>query len=272
MALSVLCFMYYYIYDTYLSETKYEKIIDRVKTRLLDLEIQGRHEKLTLLKSVDELVVDEAKRGTTTIIVVGNDKTFLKIVDAAAKNNITLGYIPIGDGNGNGLAECLGLPPEDKAAEVIAARKIVSFDLGRVANQYFFSDLTISKNLDRLSIEKDNYKIVPQADCVEIGVSNFYFPVAGESFDRRMKKFSAQDQRLELVIKIKSDKKHWFSRRPIGKHVDSIIQGTEFRIKSFEYLPITLDGYKILKTPVVVDVAPVKLKVIVGKSRLGNII
>ena len=262
-------FMYYYIYDTYLSEAKYEKIIDRVKTRLLDLEIQGRHEKLTLLKSVDELVVDEAKRGTNTIIVVGNDKTFLKIVDAAAKNNITLGYIPIGEGNS--LADCLGLPPEDKAAEVIAARKIVSFDLGRASNQYFFSNLTISKNLDRLSVEKDNYKIVPQSDCVEIGVSNFYFPVEGASFDRKMKKFSAQDQKLELVIKTQSGKKHWFSRRTNGKRVDSVIQGTEFRIKSFEYLPITLDGYKILKTPVAVDVAPVMLKVIVGKSRLGNI-
>ena len=262
-------FMYYYIYDTYLSEAKYEKIIDRVKTRLLDLEIQGRHEKLTLLKSVDELVVDEAKRGTNTIIVVGNDKTFLKIVDAAAKNNITLGYIPIGEGNS--LADCLGLPPEDKAAEVIAARKIVSFDLGRASNQYFFSNLTISKNLDRLSVEKDNYKIVPQSDCVEIGVSNFYFPVEGASFDRKMKKFSAQDQKLELVIKTQSGKKHWFSRRTNGKRVDSVIQGTEFRIKSFEYLPITLDGYKIIKTPAVVDVAPVKLKVIVGKSRLGNI-
>lgn len=261
--------MYYYIYDTYLSEAKYEKIIDRVKTRLLDLEIQGRHEKLTLLKSIDELVNDEAKRGTNTIIVVGNDKTFLKIVDATAKNNITLGYIPIGAGNS--LAVCLGLPPEDKAAEVIAARKIVSFDLGRVANQYFFSDLKISKNLDRLSVEKDNYKIVPGGDCAEIGVSNFYWPAEIGEFDRKMKKFSAQDQKLELVIKTRSGKKHWFSRRSNGQKVDSIIQGTEFRIKSFEYLPITLDGYKILKTPAVVDVAPVKLKVIVGKSRLGNI-
>ena len=42
--------MYYYVYDTYLSDKKYEKILDKVKTRLLDLEIQGKHERLTLLK------------------------------------------------------------------------------------------------------------------------------------------------------------------------------------------------------------------------------
>ena len=99
--------MYFYIYDTYLADRKYEKVLDRIKTRLLDLDIQGKHEKLTLLKNIDELVEDEVRRGANTIIVVGNDKTFLKVVDAAVKNKVLLGLIPVGEGNDKiGRASC----------------------------------------------------------------------------------------------------------------------------------------------------------------------
>jgi diacylglycerol kinase family enzyme len=261
--------MYYYVYDTFLNDKKYEKVIDRIKTRLLDLEIQGKHEKLTLLKSLDELINDEAKRGINTVVVLGNDKTFLKVVDVIAKNDLTLGLIPVGPGNS--LAESLGLPMEDEACEIIAARKVVNFDLGKVANQYFFSNLSIDKNLDRLNIEKDNYKVVPQKHCAVIEVSNFYYPETKENFSKKMKKYSAQDGKLELVIKMNNASKGWLRKKSAGHTIDTIIQSDEFKIKSFEYLPVKLDGYRIIKTPIEVGVEKDKFKVIVGKTRLKNI-
>lgn len=262
--------MYYYLYDTFLADKKYEKAIDRIKTRLLDLDIQGKHERLTLLKSIDELVSDETKKGFTTIVVVGNDKTFLKLIDAAAKNGLTLGIIPIGEENN--LAACLGMPAEEDACDVIAARKIAQFDLGKVNNSYFFSSLKINKNLDRLTIEKDNYKVVPRPECAEVDVYNFYFPSGSENFERPFKKFSAQDQRLELVIRAKKKERRWlFLKRETAAKIDSIIQGEMFAIKSFEYLPILLDDFKIIKTPVTVKIEPLRLNVIVGKNRLKTI-
>lgn len=262
--------MYYYIYDTFLSDKKYEKTIDKIKTRLLDLEIQGKHERLTLLKSIDELINDEAKRGANTVVLLGNDKTFLKVVDAVAKNNITLGMIPIGENNN--LAECLGVPMEDAACDVLAARKTVRFDLGRVGGQYFFSNVKITKSLDRVSILKDNYKIVPQQACVEADIYNFYFPRGEEKFERKMKNCSAQDQKLELVIKTKPKRAGWFRKKSeAGANIDSIIQSGRFEVKSFEYLPVLLDDYKVMKTPITVEVEPKKLNVIVGKNRLKNI-
>ncbi|NQT49676.1 hypothetical protein HQ571_03205 [Candidatus Kuenenbacteria bacterium] len=261
--------MYYYIYDTFLSDKKYEKTIDRIKTRLLDLEIQGKHEKLTLLKSVDELINDEVKRGVNTIIMLGNDKTFLKVIDVIANNNVTLGLIPVGPDNN--LAKCLGLPMEDAACEVIAARKIVKFDLGKTNNQYFFSSLKINKNLDRLSIEKDKYKITLNPECQEIDVYNYYYPVGKQSFEKRMKKSSAQDQKIELVIWSKQKKRKLFSKNQGELKIDTLIQGSLFDIKSFEYLPVVLDDYKVIKTPVKIEVEPEKLNVIVGKNRLKTI-
>lgn len=263
--------MYYYLHDAFLSDKKFEKHIDKIKTRLLDLEINGKHEKLTLLKSIDELINDEVKRGTTTVVVIGNDKTFLKVVDVAARNNITLGLIPVGPENN--LAQCLGIPATEEACDVLAARKVVKFDLGSANGQYFFTSLKINKNLDRLSVQKDTYKIVPQPECAEIAVYNFYFPYAEEQFNRKMKISSAQDEKLELAIKVKGKKKGWlsFKKNPEDMKIDSIIQGNKFDVKSFEYLPVKLDEYKVLKTPLVVTVGDRKLSVIVGKNRLKNI-
>lgn len=260
--------MHYYLYDTFLADKKYEKVIDRIKTRLLDLEIQGKHERLSLLKSIDELIVDEVKRGATSIIVVGNDKMFLKVVDAAAKNNVSLGLIPVGENNF--LAECLGLPLDEAACDVIAARKIVNFDLGKIKNQYFFSNVKIIKNLDRLNIQKDNFKIVPRADCESVEVVNFYLPSENDDYERKMRKSSAQDERLELVIKRKGRKRRWFGRSD-KPQIDSLIQGSEFEIKSFEYLPALMDDFRVIKTPIKVEIEPAKLKVIVGKNRLKTI-
>ena len=262
--------MYYYLHDTFLSDKKYEKVLDRIKTALLDLDIQGRHERLNLLKSVEELVTDEIKRGAHTIIVLGNDKTFLKVMEVVARNKVTLGIIPIGPDNA--LAESLGVPKDElQACETIAARKIVNFDLGRANEQYFFSHLKIIKNLNRLTVHKDKYKITPKQNCSEIDIYNYYYPPKVEDEDPAMRTSGAQDRRLELVIRSLPQKKSWFAKKGERAVIDTVIKGENFKIKSFEYLPVLLDDFKVIKTPVSVDLATEKLKVIVGKLRRENI-
>ncbi|KKR08560.1 MAG: Transcription regulator [Parcubacteria group bacterium GW2011_GWC2_39_14] len=261
--------MYYYVYDTFLSDKKYEKVLDKIKVALLDLDIQGKHERLTLLKSIDELIKDEVKRGINTLIVLGNDKTLLRVIDTVGRHNITLGMIPIGPDNK--IAECLGIPPEEAACEIIAARKIIQLDLGKANDQYFFSSLKVEKNINRVSIHKDNYRIVPQPNCVEFDIYNFYYPAVAENYEKEMKKFSPQDEKLELVIRKQGKRQGWFKKKDVLKPIDSIIQSKVFKIKSFEYLPVVLDGYKVIKTPVIVELAPCKLKMIVGKDRLKHI-
>lgn len=261
--------MYYYIYDTFLSDPRYEKVIDRIKTRLLDLDIQGKHEKLTLLKSIDELIQDEVKRGVSTVIVVGNDQTFFKVIDIVAKNDLTLGLIPIGPNNN--LAKSFGIKVEEEACEVLSARKVVKMDLGRFDNQYFFSSLKITKNLPRLSIQKDNFKVIPKPECIEVDIYNFYYEVNEKDLDQELINYSAQDREMELVIKKKRKNRQWFKKSERKYFIDTIIQGNKFKIESFEYLPVTVDGFKIVKTPLEVEIVPNKLKLIVGRDRLSNI-
>ncbi len=261
--------MYYYLYDSFLNDRKYEKVLDKIKTGLLDLDIQGKHERLSLLKNIEALVNDEAKRGTKTVIVVGNDKTFLKAVDVATKNGLTLGIIPIGPDNQ--IAENLGIPQEEKACDVIAARIISEFDLGQVGEHYFFTNLKIHKNIDRLTINHQGYRVMTRPGCSQVAVYNSNF--AESNVDELMNKVSAQDGRLDLVFKsdiIPEGWKKYFTKNR-DSMVDSVIQGVNFEIKSFEYLPIMIDEYKVVKTPVAVKLANKKLKVIVGKSKNINI-
>jgi diacylglycerol kinase family enzyme len=261
--------MHYYLYDTFLSDKKYEKVIDKIKTRLLDLEIQGKHEKLTLLKSLDELVDDAVTRGATSIIVLGNDKIFQKVVNKAAHSGVPIGIIPIGPNNH--IAASFGIANEEQACDILAARKIVNFDLGKIQDFYFFTNVKFDKNLSRLTIKKDSYQISSGPNVSEVLVYNFYVPKKNPEFDKKMKKYSAQDNRIEIVFNKSQNKKGWFSGKKKNQKIDTIIQSTKFDIKSFEYLPAVIDDYKVLKTPMTVELAKDKLKVIVGKNRLKNI-
>jgi hypothetical protein len=216
--------MYYYLYDTFLSDKKYERVLDRIKTRLLDLDIQGKHERLSLLKNSDDLIRTEVKRGMKTIIMVGNDQTLLKVVDTVAKHDVTLGIIPIGPDNH--IAETLGIPMEEKSCDVLAARKVAKFDLGQANDVYFLTALTVRKNIDRLAVSHQGYKVIPKHQCKEVGIYNFNIAGKGQR-DRKMDKVHPKDNLLDLVIKSEHEdsgvRKLW--RKVTGEQVDSIIRG-----------------------------------------------
>ncbi|PIR94651.1 hypothetical protein COT97_00115 [Candidatus Falkowbacteria bacterium CG10_big_fil_rev_8_21_14_0_10_39_11] len=258
--------MYYYLYDSFLNDKKYEKVLDRIKTRLLDFEIQGRHERLTLLKTIDALIEDQVKRGVKAVVVVGNDNTFLKAVNVAARLGVTLSIIPIGENNQ--IAKTLGIPDAEKSCEILSARKLAQFDLGQVGDFYFFSSLKMSKNLDRISISHEGYRVIPKAKCHEVAIVNFHIPRPGLE-GKLLKKVQPQDGKLDLLIQSAEEYKgfkKYFSKIK-NTQVDTIIQGVNFEIKSFEYLPLMIDEYKVIKTPVAVKIADKKLLIIVGKNK-----
>lgn len=259
--------MYFYLYDTFLNDAKYDKVLDQIKARLLDLDIKGKHERLTLLKNFDSLITDEVKRGATTVVVVGNDRTFLKAIDPVAKNNVTLGIIPIGENNQ--IAEMLGIPSGEKACDILAARKIASFDLGQVNNVYFFSNLKIKKNIDRIAISHMGYRIMPKSRCSEVSIYNCLIKNPIEQLDPDLNKIDPQDKLLDLVIQSQESSNGFFkifSKKKSFK-VDSIIQGVNFEVKSFEYLPLMVDDYRVVKTPVLVKLAKQQIKIIIGKTK-----
>src|SRR3989344_7026326 len=129
--------MYLYLYDSFLNNKKFSNTLARIETRLTDLGIGGKICRISPLRNIKELILDEIRNGVKTVVVVGDDKTLNQIVNGVAKYDITVGLIPIGPDNR--IAQTLGIPEGQKACDVLAARIIEKIDLGKINETYFLS-------------------------------------------------------------------------------------------------------------------------------------
>jgi diacylglycerol kinase family enzyme len=252
--------MYLYLYDSFLNDKKYNRLLAKIETRLTDLGIGGKIFRLSPLRNIDELLTDEVKNGVKTIIIVGNDKTFGQIIDSAAKLDVPLGLIPIG--SENKIAQLLGIPREEEACNTVAARIVKRIDLGMANNTYFLSSLVISG--EKLTIEcESKYKVTPKIKN-QVSICNLKPLFA---LDIGPKYFNPQDGFLEILIQPITTGFFQFFRKA-NNLKNSIIPFKKISIHSKDSIPVTTDGKKILKTPVRIEIVPKKLKIIVGKKRM----
>lgn len=253
--------MYFYIYDSFLNHKKYESLIHRIEARLFDLGLSGHIEKLTILKSIKEVVNEALKRNAETIVAVGNDHTISKIISFLPNHSVVLGIIPIG--KDNKIAHVLGIEEGERACDILSARVIEKIDLGKVNNSYFLSCLEIPSHQD-LVMECENYNIIPLTHDNQISICNF-----GNIFQNKKQKiYNPKDGLLEAVIS-EDEGTGLFNIFKQSYEKDSIFPIKKIKIKSVkESIPLMADGSTVVKTPVEVEVLPKKLKIIVGKNRL----
>lgn len=252
--------MYLYLYDSFLNNKKYNRLIAKIETRLTDLGIGGKIFRLSPLRNITELLNDEVRNGIKTVVVVGNDKTFSQIVNLAAQLNITIGLIPIGPENK--IAQILGIPAPEIACDVLAARITEKIDLGKINDTYFLSNITLSG--DQVTLECENkYKVTPRKQN-QIRICNLRPLLALEGGPTKY--FNPQDGFLEILIQpIASSFFNIFKK---AFQLNSVIPFKKLTIRSKGSVPVTTDGQKVLKTPVRIEIVPKKLKIIVGKNRL----
>ncbi|MCX6785238.1 MAG: diacylglycerol kinase family protein [Candidatus Komeilibacteria bacterium] len=250
--------MYLYIYDTFLNQKKYFNLLNRIENRLADLEIKGKICRLNILKNMKEVIEDGIKQGVETIVAVGNDLTFSKIVNIIAELNITLGMIPV---TASKIAQILGVPEGEKACDTLAQRLTQKIDLGKINQQYFIDSATINNPNVVLNFEK--FQISPVAKDALVSICNLGFLTANQSiYKQRLS--NPTDGLLEAVI---APLKNKFLMKKLDRQ--SIFPFKKITIASKgEPVTITIDQQAVFKTPVEVTVSPKKLKVIVGNKRL----
>ncbi|MFH1564875.1 MAG: diacylglycerol kinase family protein [bacterium] len=265
--------MYSYIYDSYLSDKKYEKSLVRLENMVTDLGINGPIHKLSILKSLREIVQDEIAAGVNTIVTVGNDNTITQIIDVIAKKNITLGIIPMGQENK--IASALGIT-SDNAIESLSKRVTQKIDLGKVNDIYFLSSLQITNT--NAIIQSSGYKIEPRFSSYNIDIYNFILTANNQSKDLSPQVFNPLDGTLEAVI-YKGGKESFVGRLFKKQKLDisTFLPFKKLKIKNpFSDAPkkegeeetkVLVDEQKIIKLPLEIEVAPSCLKVIVGKDR-----
>lgn len=252
--------MYLYLFDSFLVKKRYKKILDKIETRITDLEISGRIVRLTILESIEEIVRDAIKRGVETVVVVGNDKTFCRAASAMINSGVVLGFIPVNEETK--LSRILGLPKEELACEVISARLVESVDLAR-ANHYFFLS-SIQINTSKIILTTPNYKIFPSFQINEIKISNFDSILNGKKIS------NPQDGLIEVILQKPISSFLSFFKLSQEKTVDSLFLLKKIKVESpkkKKEVPVLLDNWRILKTPLEIEVMPNSLKVIVGRER-----
>lgn len=244
--------MHFYLFDSFLSDPKYKKILTEIENRTLDLDIGGRIVHLTALRDFKTSLQTGLQDKYTTLVVVGDDKTLNKAINALSGCDKPLGIIPIGEN----LKTCkaMGIPEGIEAIDIVANRLIEKIDLGLANKNYFIS--SVSGEGHDFSIECDDQYSVELSKEQKFSVCNL------SHVDKQIS--NPCDGLLETIIY--TEKKKFFGGIKITP--DSHFQNKKLVIKSREKsAPIVIDNGEILKTPVSLEILPKKLKLIVGRGR-----
>ncbi|MEK7537988.1 MAG: diacylglycerol kinase family protein [Patescibacteria group bacterium] len=245
--------MYAYLFDSFLQERKYQHDIGQIENRLSTLGIQGKIEKMTILKNIQEAARQAIKRGVATLVVVGNDETITKVLPQIIDSDVTLGLIPLGPQQT--IARALGIPDGVVACDVLSRRILRRLDLGRANAVYFLFNLVAPADV---TVDcGGQYRVTSLDPAGSLMTANF--PPAGTAGQ-------PDDGRLELIVTPGRGARGWLpGRRSSGGSVFSITKA-KFTSPAGP-VNLTLDGQVTVKTPATVEVVRRKLEVIVGKDR-----
>lgn len=244
--------MYAYIFDSFLQDRKHTHDVSQIENRLATLGIQGRSEKMTILKNLQETAKQMIKRGATTLVVVGNDETVTKVLPIVLEGGATLGIIPVGQPQM--ISRVLGIPSGVAACDTISRRVIRHLDIGRANAAYFVFQLSAPSSV---TVDCGDYRITSLDPNGQLTVTNF--PLDGSPS-------VPDDGQLELVVAPGQERRGW---RPFRAPSGSVFQLEQAKLTSTGTpASITLDGHSIVKTPVTIDIDKTKLDVIVGKDRI----
>ena len=241
-----------FVYDSFLAAKN--KLLFPIETKITDLGLNGKICRLESVKNINQFIQNESSQNITTLIAVGNDHTFKKLVNPAANLGVPLSIIPIGNKD-NFIAEALGIPPGEKACEVISMRRLERLDLGKINDFYFLTNLFSAIKDVTIRIDGE-YEI--QADKGAFNIVNFdtHEHPLPENFD-----FDPQDGILHLIISLK-EKSSLFKE----KREESVFPFRYLTIEGKNGMINLNDSLKVAP-PAKITVKKQGLRVIVGKDR-----
>ncbi len=264
--------MYFYLYDAFLQDKKYAKVLAEIDARLIDLSIQGRISRLTILNDMKELIADAVKRGADTVVILGDDKTVTRAISAIAELDVALGVIPIGANTA--VARYLGIPEGVAACEVLSKRVRESIDIGKAGSNYFaFYLRSMSPHVKIVSPLRE-YALTLLSDDAEMFVCNFLPHELEREAPYHASFFAPRDGKLELVVKERGKNSlidRWFFDNADDKRGYTILPFTTLRIEADTLerdVRLVLDNDKVIKPPIDITVLPHHVSVIVGKNRM----
>jgi len=251
--------VYFYIYDEFVQNKRFEKELLQIENRLTDLGIAGKVARLALFRDVEEMVRDELRRGVTSVIVVGNDTTVRRVLDVLVEHRVTLGMIPLGEPGV--IANVFGLPVGLPACDVLSARILETVDAGMINGKRFLTSVSIPKFSGSIAFGDAYRAIVDHPASVSIRNVALSEPEFGLGVAHPC------DGSLETVVRVQLPRgwKGMLGGKKIGV---SVLPTAAMTLKSEEPVILTVDGEEMGGSRFDVSVEPGILKVITGKGRL----
>ncbi|MFH1712052.1 MAG: diacylglycerol kinase family protein [Patescibacteria group bacterium] len=247
--------MYYYVYDEFVQDPKFERELALIETRVTDLGIAGKIARLALFRDAAELIRDEVRKGANTIVAVGNDLTLRKVIDASAESGVALAVIPLGNGTTNRIADILGVTSGVTACDILSARIIEELDVGLINGKRFINSVQMTPT-SAVEIECDQkFKMSPlRRGTIEI--RNLALS------DESVRAANPTDGKLEIVIR--APERSWFGKKRTSVSVVPVKQAT---IKSEQPMTLTVDGEPFEAKELLIKALPGQLRMITGKGR-----
>lgn len=245
--------VYFYLYDSELQDRKYHAEVMKIEARVNALGIQGRTEKITILKNIHEAVREGLKRGATTLVIVGNDKTITTLLPDLLETNVAIGIIPVGEPQT--IANFLGVPLGAAACDVISRRVVERVDVGQANNHYFLLNAKLPVGA---AVNCDGQFSVTSASPEDQMVIT--------NLETSGRVSNPADGQLELVVQ-GSQKRGW---GPFAKDTNnlSVFPIKEAKVTATSGHPqLLLDGQITVPTPLTLTLAKKKLTIIVGRQR-----
>ena len=151
--------MYFYVYDAFLNHKKYDRLLQDIEARIIQIGINGKIHRLSILTNIKGTIQDGFRHGAKTVVIVGNDQTFSQAANTVIHfPKAVLGFIPIGNPEENLIAKHLSIPLGLAAWDTLSARIVERLPLGCINNQYFLLWVRIlSREVDLFCDEKYGY-------------------------------------------------------------------------------------------------------------------
>lgn len=245
---------YYYVYDEFVQERKFEREVANAENRLTDLGIQGKIARLALFRDPVEMIKDELRKGVKTVIAVGNDVTLRKVIQAAAGTDATIGIIPIGKED-NEIANMLGVPHGAAACDTISARIVEEMDLGIMNSGRFLHRVVFPLPAGATVACDNQFSLHVPKDSV-ISVRNLAEEEEGVAMAH------PADGRLELVIR--NPEKGWFGKK---EWQTSFLKFEEITVMCDRVMKADVDGEMFEGEELRFSVVPKQIRMITGRGR-----
>ncbi len=258
--------MYFYLYDSFAGDSKHEKEISEIENYLTDLGIAGTIERVSIFKTIRDILRSAAKKGAKTIVVVGNDHTFREAIKFFPDFGITFGFIPLGAPNY--IAQFLGIPPGPEACNSLSARIVEKIDIGRINDKYFLGTILIPKT--KLTMRCDGKYNLTLTETGDIVICNT--PFSEEAAELSNALLDPRDEKLDVFIStlpssILDKVKRIFGG---GKNTpnQSHLTAKQIKINLENELTLFADKSEITDKNFDIGIANEKIKLIIGKNRL----